>query len=260
MADYQNYRTLKASQIPAQSLDDSKLSCDARHRYCVKYIYGCACRCSAGCCCNWTVPANVRRVNFELWGAGGNGAGACATSRCHHYGGAGGGHYSSKFITTTPGCGYTICAGGVYRCLSRECTACDGCPSYVNGYNLSGFCALGGYRGEANTSWTTACFSTFACCQGPTQWGSDFGMGNHTRGHGGMFNCHCHRQHMRSYSAPFIGGSVEQQINVCWIRCACWIVPYGHGGQSAMSTYCTSTQCCGQGGTGGPGLVRITYA
>ena len=58
-------------------------------------------------------------------------------------------------------------------------------------------------------------------------------------------------------SAPLIGTQVTQSIRECWIRCGCWIVPYGHGGQNAMSTYCG--RCCGQGGTGGGGLVKITY-
>jgi hypothetical protein len=44
----------------------------------------------------------------------------------------------------------------------------------------------------------------------------------------------------------------------CWIRCGCWRVPYGSGGAGAMTTLCGSS-CCGQGGTGGPGLVKITY-
>jgi hypothetical protein len=50
---------------------------------------------------------------------------------------------------------------------------------------------------------------------------------------------------------------VFQQNNFCWMRCGCWTVPYGHGAQNAMTNYCD--RCCGQGGTGGPGLVKITY-
>ena len=42
-----------------------------------------------------------------------------------------------------------------------------------------------------------------------------------------------------------------------WMRCGCWTVPYGHGGQGANSNYCG--RCCGQGGQGGSGLVKITY-
>jgi hypothetical protein len=47
-------------------------------------------------------------------------------------------------------------------------------------------------------------------------------------------------------------------IGYCAVRCGCWIAPYGHGGQSAMNTYCAQGTC-GQGGTGGPGLVKITF-
>jgi hypothetical protein len=49
-----------------------------------------------------------------------------------------------------------------------------------------------------------------------------------------------------------------QVNNFCWMRCGCWTVPYGHGGQNGMTNYCGSS-CCGQGGTGGPGLVKITF-
>jgi hypothetical protein len=55
-----------------------------------------------------------------------------------------------------------------------------------------------------------------------------------------------------------IGTTSHQSIRECWIRCGCWIVPYGHGGQNALTTYCGSGHC-GQGGTGGGGLVKITY-
>ena len=70
--------------------------------------------------------------------------------------------------------------------------------------------------------------------------------------------CHCYVQMTNPTAAPFIGTTVIQSIRECWIRCGCWIVPYGNGGQNAMTTYCGSS-CCGQGGTGGGGLVKITY-
>ena len=92
------------------------------------------------------------------WGAGGNGTGACSCNRCQHYSSAGGGYYNSKMITTNGGCSYTVCAAGVYRCLSRECYGCVGCSSYVNGYNLSNFCAIGGCRANANPSWTNSLY------------------------------------------------------------------------------------------------------
>ena len=63
--------------------------------------------------------------------------------------GAGGGFYNSVMIDTAfAGCQYRVCAGGVYPCLSRECLGCIGCSSYVNGHNLSNFCAYGGSCGH----------------------------------------------------------------------------------------------------------------
>jgi hypothetical protein len=92
----------------------------------------------------------------------------------------------------------------------------------------------------------------------------DFGMVGHAWGFGAtehnyaIGHCHCYVSSTQSQAAPLIGTQAEQGINYCWIRCGCWQVPYGHGGQSAMTTFCGS-DCCGTGGTGGPGLVRITY-
>jgi hypothetical protein len=166
-------------------------------------------------------------------------------------------------ITTTAGCTYTVCASGVYPCLSRECYGCIGCSSYVNGHNLSNFCAIGGCRGMANPSWSTACNAVWGCCRGPTTNGGDFGMGalngawSNSRHDTYRGWCHCYHYGYSGTAAPMIGTSSYQSIRECWIRCGCWIVPYGHGGQNAMSTYCG--RCCGQGGTGGGGLVKITY-
>ena len=84
-------------------------------------------------------------------------------------------------------------------------------------------------------------------------------MGNHR---GAFFvhpsQCHCHCMGSTPTPAPFIGTQVQQQIHECWMRCACWTVPYAHGGQGAMTTYCGSN-CCGQGGTGGSGMVKISF-
>ena len=90
--------------------------------------------------------------------------------------GVAGGTYNTKTISTTGGCQYRVCAGGVYRCCSRECNGCIGCSSYVNGYNLSNFCGQGGARGCANTDWSVACTSRNFCCVSPGQWGGDFAM------------------------------------------------------------------------------------
>ena len=115
---------------------------------------------------------------IQAWGAGGNGTGACSCNRCHHYEAAQGGYYNTKMIATNAGCSYSVCAAAVYPCLSRECYGCNGCSSYVNGYNLSNFCAIGGQRGNANPSWTEACTSDNACCRAPGNNGGDWGLGN----------------------------------------------------------------------------------
>jgi hypothetical protein len=82
-------------------------------------------------------------------------------------------------------------------------------------------------------------------------------MINHTPHFSGIFNCHCHHQYFHPANAPFMGGNVTTANNVCWTRCGCWIAPPGHGGQSGSASYCG--RCCGQGGTGGPGVVKITF-
>ena len=243
---------------------DAKLEEGARRQFGVKWVFGNLCRCATGCCCAWVVPSEVRRLHVEIWGAGGNGHGSCSCSRCHHYQGASGGAYNAREIATVPGCTYTACAGGVYRCLSRECTACNGCTSYVNGQNLSGFCAIGGCTGRAEGSWSTGCNQTWGCCLDKGDNSGSFGFTNHASPWGSTWfrynvgNCHCYRQWTTPGPAAGIGTDVWQAIGYCWIRCGCWCVPYGHGGQGAMTTYCGSS-CCGQGGTGGSGLVKITY-
>ena len=40
-------------------------------------------------CCYWQVPSGVTRITWEIWGAGGNGHGACSCNRCQNWHGAG---------------------------------------------------------------------------------------------------------------------------------------------------------------------------
>ena len=259
MANYRSYKKVTAAQVPDGSITIEKLATGVGPSWCVKTFYGSPGVCTAGCCCAWTVPAGVAKLTWELWGAGGNGHGACSCRRCHHYRGAGGGSFTTKTISTGENCSYTVCAAGVYRCYSRECVGCYGCASYVNGYNLSNFCAVGGGRGEANTDWSNLCHSTIACCVQPGSYNSDFGMNAHWPGFSGHWNCHCGASVTQTCSgaAPFIGVGNKTFSNYCWMRCGCWTSPYGAGGQGAMTSYCE--RCCGQGGTGGSGLVRLTY-
>lgn len=260
MASYASYKRIQSStQILDGTIPLSALESNSGPRMNVLYVYGSPGSCSSGCCCLWTVPAGVKRAKFELWGAGGNGNGACSCGRCQHYHGAQGGYYASKTISVNCGWTYTICAGGVYPCFSVECVACNGCASYVTGCNLSGFCAFGGNPGCGNSAWTEACFSDWGnCCISPTFGGSDFAMGNHIGAAAGDWVCHCYRQEFCTTGAPFLSSGSHGFLGFCWIRCGCWSVPYGSGGQSAMTSYCGSG-ACGQGGTGGSGLVKITY-
>ena len=262
MASYASYKKIDAStQVDDNSIPATAVASGAFDTWCVKWFYGTPNRCSPGCCCLWTVPTGVRRAYFELWGSGGNGHGMCSTSRCQHYAGAQGGFYNAKMLTVCPGWQYTVCAAGVHPCESIECFACHGCSSYVNGCNLSNFCAMGGDGGCANGSWQEACFSDWGrCCAAPGGMGGDFGMNNHR---GAFFihasQCHCQCQGASPTAAPFIGTQVQTQIHECWMRCGCWTSPYGHGGQGAMTTYCGGGSCCGSGSTGGPGLVKISF-
>ena len=263
MANYSSYKKVAGDQIEDGALSAAKFSQSPTGTYGVKWFYGSPQQCTPGCCCLWSVPTGVKKLWIQAWGAGGNGTGACSCNRCQHYMGADGGSYNSVTIDTSAGCQYTVCAAGVYRCRSRECCGCIGCSSYVNGHNLANFCAVGGCRGMANTSWTTSCSSVNQCCISPGANGGQFGMNSHgahwsnTRHDTYRGWCHCYNQGTAPTSAPLIGTAVYQALRSCWIRCGCWQVPYGHGGQGAQTTECG--RCCGQGGTGGGGLVKITY-
>lgn len=261
MASYESYKRITGNEIVSGTITDADINSSALATWSVKWFYGQPCALSSGCCCLWTVPSCVAKMHVEAWGSGGNGHGSCACSRCHHYAGAGGGYYNSKNVSTRGGCTYRVCAGGVYPCCERDCVGCTGCASHVCGYNLCNFCAIGGAGGRGENSWQNACFSDWGCCVAPVANQGEFGMGNHRGGfdsNGGAAICRCWCAVSQPTAAPFIGTSVVQTLNCCNVRCGCWTVPYGHGGQGSMHNCCGSG-LCGNGGTGGPGLVKITY-
>ena len=132
MASYSSYKKINGDQLEDNTLNANSFSSSPNCTYGVKWVFGIMCRCSPGCCCNWSVPSGVNNMWVQAWGAGGNGTGACSCNRCQHYQAGGGGYYNSKMIQTNSNCSYTVCAAGVYRCLSRECYGCIGCSSYVN--------------------------------------------------------------------------------------------------------------------------------
>ena len=129
---------------------------------------------------------------------------------------------------------------------------------------MSGFCAIGGDRGCENTSWAETCYSAFECCLQRGANGGDFGINGHSGRFGsvewwfGAGFCHCTKQQTKPAQAPVVGANVVQAVNVCWVKHACWTVPYTSGGQGAQSSYCGNWDS-GYGNTGGPGIVKITY-
>ena len=269
MASYTSYRAgrVTAVNINAGAITNAQLAPGVRNTYCTFWVFGSHGQCTPGCCCGWTVPGDVKSVTFEAWGAGGNGSGACSCDRCQHYVGASGGMTNKVAICSCVGCVYTICAGGVYRCLSIECAGCCGCTSYVNGYNLSNFCACGGGAGCSTGDWTDGCFSYMSSCQNSGTPGGNFANFTHQGAFSGSgpFTypgdaCHCWKR-IQNTTGAATGLSAGQQwvsLAECWIRCGCWLAPLGAGGQNAQTTYCGSG-CCGQGASGGSGVVKITY-
>ena len=96
-----------------------------------------------GKCCLWTVPNGATKVRFELWGAG---SGSGSPNCCGHYPWGPNGAYASVIMNATPGCQYTLCAGAACSCQSYCCCGgnLEGGTSYVTGFGLSNFCAMGG--------------------------------------------------------------------------------------------------------------------
>ena len=78
MASYSSYRKVDGAQIDAATIPSSKIAFTALNSWNVVWFFGAPQAASGGCCCLWTVPANVRRLFIEAWGAGGNGHGACS--------------------------------------------------------------------------------------------------------------------------------------------------------------------------------------
>ena len=96
-----------------------------------------------GSACTWTVPAGVTCARFQIWGAGSqSGAAGCC-------GGApfgGSGAYASVIIPVSAGWTYTLCGGCANCCYAQQNTTGNqnGCQSFVQGCNLTNFCASGG--------------------------------------------------------------------------------------------------------------------
>ena len=121
---------------------------------------------NGGCCLQWTVPASVQMVKFEILSGGGPG-GSSGGDYDGPVGGQGG-NYAMKYLLasdsefTAGSSQYTLCAAGTSycSCCCHCCTACrDGCTSYVTGDGLSNFCAVGGRGGPTNWDIMSSCYN-----------------------------------------------------------------------------------------------------
>lgn len=215
---------------------------------------------ASGCCCLFTVPAGFTSISFEMWGAGGGGAGARCCERAGTM--ATGGSYALKTISTAAGCQYRICAAG-----STGCGGCCGIqpranPSYVFDItaNATIGCAVGGTGGCSQMTRGGFCYG-YICC-----WGllSGTGLGDIViDGTGGtsFVTCHCNTDIHMMTAGGF--GSESKTAAFCakdpsgsgpYHKCTVPSWPAG-GGSSARS--CGGGYCHGQHGS--QGLVKVSY-
>jgi hypothetical protein len=277
MASYASYKKVVTDQFDDNSITGAKLQAGAGNQACVKWIYadrglqcqmcsaaGSCCAQSCGRCCLWTVPTNVSKLIFEIWSGGGGGAGQTCCNCCSFSGGGAGGNYAVRSISTTPGCQYTVCAGGSWPCnKSHTCSAGMGCRSYVNGHNLSNFCVTGGCGGWMcnGDAWGTYDRS-YGCanCNICGIFGADFGMMGDTGMRFGNGYHHCRRRGQWTGAAPIIGKRSFQSASETWCVCGCYTNwPAGGGASGENSYYDNAHKCCAGGAQGGSGVVRITF-
>jgi hypothetical protein len=122
-----------------------------------------------GATCTFTVPGGVSFVRFQLWGAGGNAGSGCC---CGGSGFGSTGAYASVILPAITGCQYNIFAGAIccstpYRAANYSNYTLQNGPSYVQGYGLNNFCAMGG-RGFAAGSimgLDISAVSVTTCCK-----------------------------------------------------------------------------------------------
>jgi hypothetical protein len=277
MASYASYKKVKVDSIPDGALSSDNLEPGAGHNLGVQWIFndrgfrchqcannGDCCEQANGRCCLWTVPSNVSTVTFEIWSGGGGGAGGTCANCCMYTISGQGGNYAIKTIETCPGCQYTICAGGTWRCeKSHTCNAGMGCRSYVNGHNLSNFCVTGGCGGWMCNADAWGIYDrSWGCanCNICGIFGADMGMmGDSGMRYGNGYH-HCRRRANWTGAAPIIGKRSMNSASEVWCVCGCYTNWPAGGGQSGENSYYDSSEkCCAAGGQGGSGVVRITF-
>jgi len=215
---------------------------------------------NGGQCCLWTVPSGRTWVKFEMWGGGGGGAGTCC---CMAGRGGGSGAYTYKVVCSSvlPGCQYTICAGGT-TATSPTAQGCVGNTSYVTGYGLSNFCAVGGANGCAGCNYVQTymdhqtCSFPYCCCA----YGGDLMIHGTSGQYISYTSCANSFQGEAMVAAKTVtgpiygpGGCLNGGTCGCaWFPCA--VFP-GGGGMSSQS----HGGSCWCGGWGAGGAVSVTY-
>ena len=216
---------------------------------------------NGGACCLWTVPSGVTCAVFEIWSAGGSGAGSCC---CMQGGGAGSGGYAIKACTVAAGQTIQICAAGSGYCTNSNSGDC-GCCSWV--------CSTGG-GGQPTWSvivpggWAVAraltcyyfsscytCCSMCWCCGGIASGADFFVPGTTATGIGSQY---CYDQgHQYAANAPMVAPGPRIGPNGCcaWGGSNGWGIFPGGGGMSAQLY--GGGCCCG--GPGAGGMVYVMY-
>jgi len=248
--------------------------------------------------CCWVVPAGVTRITFELWGAGGSGAGSC----CCSWGVPGGaGAYARKTIyATTPGgfagCAYCLCAAYPGCCAPTMGCGYRGCSSFIVGPGLTNFCAEGGIPGcsycwpniayQCNPSFNNKCnigWLQMGQCNVLAQWcacyyGADIGQPGCNSF---LYTDQCSGNSCQYKPVVAIPGHLPSPnaataqsyhiLRYCdanqpgsWDGCR---IGYGYmGGANGRTPGAggnTAAACAGScycGSPGGPGMIRIQYS
>ena len=279
MATYSSYKKLQDDQIPDNVVNTANIRPGDGNNYGVQWVYperamlchscannsGCVCQ-ACGRCCEWVVPSNVGTVTFEIWSGGGGATGNTCCGCCSHSIGGAGGNYAVKTVDTSPGCTYTVCSGGSWRCSkAHNCTAGMGCRSYVTGFGLDNFCTHGGCPGWMcnGDAWGPRTNSAqCANCGVCGIFGADFGIMGTVGAMFGRGYRHCMHKTSFTGQAPFIGKMYAGGTRNAQCQCGCYVNFPSGGGTSGLSA-CRSTNaqmCCAGGvGQGGAGIVKITF-
>lgn len=215
---------------------------------------------NGGRCCLWTVPDNVTRATFELWGSGGDGQGA----RCCERAGTmpTNGSYAVSTFDVVAGQQYRLCAGGS-GCYFYCGITSRAFPSYVvdTSTGQTPVCAVGGSGGCSDMTRGSHCRGCICC------WGllSDTGVGDITiqgTGNISLANCFCRDGVFMIVSGGL--GSDRMTADFCatgprepgsQLMNSCPSFPSGSG---TPARTCGGSCECGQHGASG--LIKISYS